>query len=307
MRKFLFIINPEAGGGRSAKLIDIIDEKMQKSGHTYKIIATKKPNEATDIARNNIDNFTDIIAVGGDGTVNEVARALIENKKGLLGIIPSGTGNDLSTSLGIPADVDKALELILAEDRELSDIDVCSINGRPYLNISTIGFDADVVKMTNNIKKVIKSGFSYIISVLINLLFFKKTRIELIIDGKSHDINSFLLAVGNGKYYGGGIPIMPSAKTNNGYLEVCSVKDASNLKILTLFPSIFKENHVKHTKYVTIYRAKEVIVNTPKEMILNIDGEIIDDNKERQIVFRIEEYKLPVIAKPIGSLESSHS
>src|SRR5699024_1700598 len=139
MRKYLFIVNPQAGGGRSRKLIDVIDERMNKSGHAYDIKPTKKPYDATEIASNNIDNYTDIIAVGGDGTVNEIARALIERNKGLLGIIPSGTGNDLSLSLGIPRDTKKALDLILADDREITEIDVCSINGRPYLNISTIG------------------------------------------------------------------------------------------------------------------------------------------------------------------------
>ena len=294
MRKYLFILNPEAGGGRSGKLVNIIDQKMDKSCYPYKIMITKRPNQATDIARDNLKDYTDIIAVGGDGTVNEVARAITRNDKVTLGIIPAGTGNDLSLSLGIPSNTEKALALILDKNPVVTDIDVCSINGRPYLNISTIGFDADVVKMTNTIKKVIKNGISYIISVLVNLLFFRKTKIELIIDGKSQEINSFLLAVGNGKYYGGGIPIMPSAQINNGYLEICNVKDASNLKILTLFPSIFKEQHIKYTKYVTMYRAKEVIVNTSKEMILNIDGEIID-NKEKNIVFGIEGYKLPVI------------
>lgn len=294
MRKYLFILNPEAGGGRSGKLVDIIDKKMDKSCYPYNIITTRKPNEATDIAINNINDYTDIIAVGGDGTVNEVAKGIIRNEKTILGIIPSGTGNDLSQYLGIPSDTDKALDIILDKNREITKIDVCSINERPYLNIATIGFDADVVKTTNTIKKLIRSRISYIISVLINLLFFRKTKIELIIDGKSQEINSFLLAVGNGKYYGGGIPIMPSAQIDNGYLEVCSVKDASNLKVLTLFPSIFKEEHIKHRKYVTIYRAKEVIVNASKEMILNIDGELIED-KYKHIVFRIEDYKLPII------------
>lgn len=296
MREYLFILNPEAGGGKCRKLIEVIEKRMEDSNYPYDIITTKKPNEATQIAKRGLDKYTDIIAVGGDGTINEVARALIENKKGLLGIIPSGTGNDLSMSLGIPKETVAALDLILLEDREIIEIDVCSINDIPYLNISTLGFDAKVVKTTNTIKKVIKNKFSYIISVLISLLSFRKSRLELIIEGESYDINSFLLAVGNGKYYGGGIPIMPSAQMDNGYLEICSVKDASNLKILMLFPSIFKANHTKYTKYVSMHRAKSVIVNTKENMILNIDGELVD-NQDKKIVFKIEDYKLPVITK----------
>lgn len=296
MRKYLFILNPQAGGGRSGKLIDQIDERMHKSGYDYQIIRTKAVDDGRIIAERNMDKFSHIIAVGGDGTVNEVARGLLKNKKALLGIIPAGTGNDLSHSLGIPKDTEKALDLILSENMQIREIDVCSINGRPYLNISTIGFDAKVVKTTNTLKKIIKSEISYVVSVLVNLLFFRKTRLELIIDGQPHYVNSFLLAVGNGKYYGGGIPIMPSAQVDNGFLEVCSIKDVSNLKVLALFPSIFKEEHIKYTKYVTIYRAKEVLVKTSQNMILNIDGEIVD-NEDKEISFRIEEDKLAVIAK----------
>lgn len=296
MTKYLFIVNPEAGGGRAGKLIPIIEERLKNSGQIYQIKTTSGPTHATEIARTNVDKYQIIVAVGGDGTINEVARPLIEERKGILGIIPAGTGNDLSLSLGIPKDVNKALDLIL-EEGNTRNIDVCSLNGMPYLNIATIGFDAKVVKMTNTIKKYIKSELSYVISVILNLLSFRKTKIELIIDGQAQQVDSFLLAIGNGRTYGGGIPIMPKAEMDNGYLEICSVKDASNLKVLLLFPSIFKEEHVKHTKYVKIQRAKEVIATTSQDMILNIDGELIEDNKERRLEFRLMDYKLPVKSK----------
>lgn len=296
MKKYLFIVNPVAGGGRAGKIIGMIDELMKEKEETYDIISTKGAHDGRDIVNKNIDKYSLFIAVGGDGTVHEVASGLIENKKGTLGIIPAGTGNDFSLSLNIPKDNKKALELILSKNKKVKEIDVCSINQRPYINITSIGFDAEVVLLTNKIKKVIKSESSYVISVILKLFSFRKSQIELTIDGKTEKINSFLLAVGNGKYYGGGMPIMPYAQIDNGMLEVCSVKEASNLKILTLFPSIFKARHTKYKKYVTMYKAKELTIRTNNEMILNIDGEIIPDNKEKELRFKIEDYKLPVVS-----------
>ena len=296
MKKYLFIANPSSGAGRSKKTIEKIDQIMKDSGKSYDIVSTKESYFAEEIINKHIDDYTDFIAVGGDGTVTDVGRALVQKKKGTLGIIPAGTGNDFSLALKIPKDIKEALDLILREDRQVKEVDIPSINGKAYLNITSIGFDADVVKLTNSIKKIIKSEVAYVISVILSLLRFRKSEIELIIDGKSHYINSFLLAVGKGKYYGGGMPIMPNAELENGYLEVCSVKDASNLTILRLFPSIFKASHTKHIKYVTMYKAKEVIAKLDKDMILNIDGELIEANKERTLSFRIEDYKLPVVS-----------
>ena len=102
-----------------------------------------------------------------------------------------------------------------------------------------------------------------------------------------------LLAVGNGQYYGGGMKILPQARIDDGYLHVCLVKDINNLKSLLLFPSIFKGNHLKYTKYVEIYKAKTIKIKTPGEFYLNLDGDLI--HSENQVEFKMSNKKLQII------------
>lgn len=291
MGKILFIINPVAGGGKAKTLIPMIKTTMDKHNIEYHIELTKKPKEAISIAEESIDKYDIVVAVGGDGTVNEVAKGLINKGRGTLGIIPGGTGNDMAKSLGIHINPARALEVLCKKVKR--DIDIGNVNGFNFLNIASVGFDAEVVINNIKIKKKIKSSFSYAISVVYTLFNFKKKKIEIEIDGKKIEEKIILLAVGNGKYYGGGMKILPMAKIDDGYFNICIVSRVSKLKLLYLFPTIFKGNHIKYDKYVKIYKAKTIKVNAEEEVYLNIDGEIVSKTKE--ILFSMEEKKLNVI------------
>ena len=119
MNKYLFIINPIAGGGIAKGLETEIENLMSKEKRNFEIVYTTKPKEAILIAASR--EYEVVVAVGGDGTINEVISGLIRQEKGILGIIPAGTGNDLSRSLGIPLNSKEALELILkGNTREIS-------------------------------------------------------------------------------------------------------------------------------------------------------------------------------------------
>src|SRR5699024_4501777 len=157
MDRLLFILNPIAGGGKAKDLQGLIEEKMEESSQDYDIILTKKPKDATKIAENS--NHNTIIAVGGDGTVNEVAKGLINRGHGLLGIIPGGTGNDLSRILHISNDPLEAIDTILG--RKVKEIDVGCANGHKFLNIGSIGFDAEVVINTDKLKNRVRGKFAY--------------------------------------------------------------------------------------------------------------------------------------------------
>lgn len=291
MDKLLFIINPIAGAGKAKSIIPVIENKMKQSSIKYEIILTNQPKDAIRIAEENIDKFSTIIAVGGDGTVNEVAKGLINSRKGTLAIIPCGTGNDFSRTIGLPMDPIKAIDIIIKNNIRV--VDIGKINGNNFLNIASVGFDTEVVIHTNSIKKKVKSKTAYILGVLATLFDYKKRKISLVIDGVTYERNLVLLAVGNGNFYGGGLKILPMAEVDDGYFHVCLVKDISNFKILFLFPSIFKGKHLKYKKYVEIFKAKEVIVKNTKEIDINIDGEIITIDKD--VIFEIEDYKLNVI------------
>lgn len=291
MDRILFIINPVAGGGKAKKLLPVIDKYMVKTGKIYDIVLTSRPKEATIISKQAIEKgYTTIVAVGGDGTINEVAIGILESGKGTLGIIPSGTGNDLARTLNIPFDPIEAMDIIIKGNKK--QIDIGFVNNNPFLNIASIGLDSEVVKNTEKIKIRIRSRIAYVIGVLSTLFNFKDKRVQLEIDDVSMDKNIFLIAVGNGKYYGGGLKILPMAIAEDGYFHVCVINKASKIKLLFLFPSIFKGKHIKFRKDVEIFKAKKIKIVTEEKTYLNIDGEIYDNEKET--LFKVGDKRLTV-------------
>ena len=204
MDKIVFIVNPVAGGGRTKKLIPMIDKKMNEKKMDYRIILTNGPKEATTIAEKCLqEGYNKIVAVGGDGTVNEVALGVLNHGEGILGIVPSGTGNDLARTLNIPQEPEKAVDFLLSGKDK--DIDIGIVNDQFFLNIASIGFDSEVAKTNERIKMKFKSGLSYIVSLFITLFKYDFIEAELEIDNFKTTCEILLIAVGNGKYYSGGV------------------------------------------------------------------------------------------------------
>lgn len=291
MKMVLFVLNPIAGAGKAKSLIPMIKEIMDKHKIGYHVILTTRPLEAISIAEDNVDDYETIVAVGGDGTVNEVARGLINKNRGTLGIIPGGTGNDMAKSLNISLDPKEALEILLKGYKK--DMDIGIVNGVNFLNIASVGFDAEVVQNNVRIKKKIKNSISYAISVVYTLLSFKKKKIQINIDGKTINEEVILLAVGNGRYYGGGMMILPMADIDDGYLDICLISGLGKIKILFLFPSIFKGKHIKYTRYVKIFKGKEIEVISDDGIYLNVDGDVFE--KKNHINFSIADKRLSLI------------
>lgn len=289
MEELFFIINPVAGSGKSLSIKTIIEENMKDYPGGFSISLTKNPKEATQIAYES--NINTIIAVGGDGTVTEVAKGIIRRGYGTLGIIPGGTGNDLIKSLGISKYPRDALETII-QGKSMK-VDIGLANGYKFLNIGSVGLDAEVTHTAQTIKKQIKSGLSYIFSIFITLIKFKKKDVTIEIDGRSQKKGLVLFAIGNGKYYGGGLKMIPDAKLNDGYLNACIVKDVSKVRILTIFPEVFKGTHLRHKKYVETFKCKEVKIYSKQDIYMNLDGEVFSPGKE--INFSLADEKLSII------------
>lgn len=293
MENILFIVNPIAGGGRAKSYIPIIKETMEENNKNYNIVNTKGPKEAIDLTLEAVKKgYTTIVAVGGDGTINEIAEGLIISKSNTsLAIIPGGTGNDLARTLKIPRNPREALKL-LVQGRSKK-IDIAFANDRIFLNIASIGLDSEIVKNAESIKKKIKGKIAYFISVFRTLFIYRNKRVKVQIDDELFDEDITLLAVANGKYYGGGFKICPDATMEDGYFHVCIVKKATKFKFLLLFPTIFKGFHTKFKKYVKVHKAREIKIMTDEDAYLNIDGEIYDVSKET--MFRIGDERLNVV------------
>lgn len=291
MSKYLFLVNPVAGGGKALGYADNIRTIMNENGLEYKMITSTRPGETTTIVESNPD-WEICVAVGGDGTVNEVARGILNRGGGILAIIPGGTGNDLAKSLGIEENLHVSLNNLVRG--RVKEIDLGKVKDMFFFNISSLGFDSEVVRHTDKIKRFVKGKTSYILGVITALVVYRSRRMAFEVDGRHIERRATLVAVGNGRYYGGGMMILPMAKVDDGLLDVCVVKDISNLRILTLLPTIFKGEHVKYDKYVEFHTAKKIVVKAEGRYLLNIDGELFEI-KDEEVEFRLAEERLSVI------------
>lgn len=275
--KYLFIINPTAGKGRGLKYISIVEEYFKDKPEEYIIKLTEYKDHAKEIANYySSKNDYHIFAVGGDGTVNEVLNGMVGSNS-TLSIIPCGTGNDFVKTLYSNSNLNNSIENHIYGNS--SYIDIGKVNDRYYLNIASVGFDAEVVFNARKFKnlKVIPSGFAYLAGVIYTAFKFNSLELNIQIDDLNMKQNTFLLAVSNGKCYGGGIIITPEANITDGKFDICNVRKVGVLKILLSIGKALKGN-LKVIKEVSYRKGKTILVSSKKDFSLNVDGELLRTN-----------------------------
>lgn len=271
----LFVVNPVAGKGKNDFIVAKIKAAMSLLEISYEIKVTTKEKEAEEIVQKATSKgFTKIVAVGGDGTVYEVANGLVGSDIPL-GVIPAGTGNDFARTVGIPTDIEKALKTIV--DGKILCIDYGKANDRCFVNVASVGLDAEIVKATAHVKRYFSGAGAYIAGMLRTLLQFHYKEISLKIDCLNRKKNVMLVAIANGKYYGGGMKIAPMAEITDGILQVCVIDRLSKWKLIRLFPTIFSGSHVRH-KEVKLYKGKEISIKSEQPLLINLDGDIIGES-----------------------------
>ena len=292
---YCFIVNPVAGKNKAEKLIPLISKTMLEKKLDFNIMLTRAKGDGKVLAEKAVkEGFKVIVAVGGDGTINEVVNGLYD-KNCVLGIIPAGTGNDFAKSLNITTDFVEALDSIVKGS--IKEIDTGLINNNLFINVASIGLDAHIAAEANKIKKYFSGKNAYIIALLKGIVTYKCIDVRIVIEDKVLDRSIMLAAFCNGAYYGGGMNIAPNADPTDGYLDICIVEKMSKLKLLRLFPTIFKGNHIAF-KEVRIYRAKDVKVYLQKDIVINTDGEIIRssiDGETQEIQTKIVAKKLKIM------------
>jgi YegS/Rv2252/BmrU family lipid kinase len=271
--KLLFIVNPIAGSGSTLRALPLIEEYCQQRSVEYSIIKTKYKGHATELARDAISSprFHGIIAVGGDGTVMEVANGLTGSSIPL-GILPLGTGNDLAKALNIPIDIKKALYIVTNGRTKL--IDTINYGNKYFFNVASVGFDAEIARDIEKMKRWISGKTAYYLSALLKFFTYRDKYVYLEIDGKEFETPILLLAIANGTHYGGGMYVNPMGSINDGYIDVILIKPVPRYLFPFLFPKFIKGQHLD-LPYVATFRCKSINIKSNENLPVNGDGDII--------------------------------
>ncbi len=264
--KYIFIVNPTSGNGKALKVVQNIKNVCLENKYDYEIHFTSGANDATKIARKYRFSQNIIFSVGGDGTLNEVVNGIVGSKN-MLGVIPCGSGNDFY----------KTLDLI---DDPMPLIDVGKINNKYFINIVSIGIDAEVADNVSKMKKI-KIPPSQIYNASIVYTFFKYKFKNINVEIDENNIKNgkcTILTICNGRVYGGGYKIAPDALLTDGYFDVYFVDKICKPLIPFIIGLLKKGTHESH-KNVHKSKATRVKFKCPYDLVCNVDGEIIVDNK----------------------------
>lgn len=259
------ILNPTAKGERAKNLIRRLQEIFPEAD----LLATKRAGHAQDLARQAAARGDDmIIAAGGDGTINEVVNGMAGTPSAL-GILPVGTVNVFAMELGIPSKLEKAIEII--RTGYTTCIDLADANGRSFVQLAGVGFDAQTVQKTDRSFKNALGPLSYIVTAA-QLALQKPPVLTVEAEGQKTAQGSFML-VGNGRYYGGPFQFFPEASMTDGKLDVCLFKNLSHIDLIRYFQGILSGSHTKF-KDVVYFKSASIYVTSDREVPIEVDGEL---------------------------------
>lgn len=264
------IINPISGVGSKRKIPKMIEEICRKNNLPLTISFTEYSGHASELTKQAIDKGVKlIIAVGGDGTVNEIARSMIHSNAAL-GIVPKGSGNGLARELQIPMDAQRALEVIMKG--HVTTIDCCKANDRVFFTTCGVGFDAAVSQKFA--KEKTRGSLTYVKNTVEEYLSYQPEVYELLIDNQTIKEKAFLVACANASQYGNNAYIAPHANICDGKMDVTILSPFTPLDIPPLAIQLFTKQLERNSKIKTI-KASQVTIIRQKEGLMHLDGEPI--------------------------------
>lgn len=268
-KQILYIVNPRSGTGRKKIIEKEICERTDRSEIDFEIVHTTHRGHAEEIARKHRDEAYAIVAVGGDGTVNEVGRGLIGGKASL-GIIPCGSGNGLARELEIPLRTASAIDVI--NECERRTIDVLNVGDAISLNVAGVGFDAYISHLFADRKT--RGPLQYVNLIAKEFPKYAPLEYTLDIDGDLFRRTAFLICFANSSQWGNNIHIAPRASMNDGLMDVCIVSEFPNMAIPSLVISLLSQS-IDANKYDEMIRASKVELMNTEDVLGHVDGEPI--------------------------------
>lgn len=266
-RNIAIICNPKSGKGKPLQLLPMFENFITQHNFNYQSFTDNLPN--------NLNNFTDLVIMGGDGTINYTLNHF-KHINIPVGIISCGTGNDIATLLLGKTSTQQQFETALFGNLQQVDAGMC--NQKLFINGVGIGFDGWVVKRLLA-KKLLRGKAAYYSTVISLLLFYNETKVSINIDGEQNESNLFMLSAANGKTYGGGFKVAPLAEVNDGLLELIVLDKLPVLKRLKYLPVIENGKHLNQPlSFLTYKTGKKLTVQSTQKLKAHLDGEYMEAN-----------------------------
>ncbi|MFA5051710.1 MAG: diacylglycerol kinase family protein [Patescibacteria group bacterium] len=286
--KYYFIINPAAGNGRQMYDVGRIQEYCREQRWTFDTVVTKAPGEAVELARRANGQYEVVVAVGGDGTVNEVATGIL-GSNAVLGIIPTGSGNDFALTIGLTKNIHKNLKVL--NNAGTRTIDIGRVNGdRYFINGIGVGFDGEVASRVRKFLKYARGFSAYVLAVLRTLITYRFRVVRISIDG--HEVyhgSLFFVATCNGTRYGGGFRVAPMAKIDDGHFDICLVKKTGRWYALRHLPKFTRGKHLSMPE-VHMLTGHDIVIESAEGLAAHVDGELLP---------RQNHYRITIVPKSI--------
>lgn len=272
--RLALIVNPQAGKGHGARVGAEAEGALRAAGAEVTVFTGRSAEQTRSLARGAVRTAPDgIVVVGGDGTLTGIVDVLTETGHPIT-LVPAGTGNDLARALGIPTD-DPRKAALVALNGSVRTIDLGTIESqgetRVFLTVAALGFDAKVSERTNTLRY--PSGrLRYYLAVIVELVRLRPMVFRISVDGgEERVLPGTLLAVGNTRSYGGGMPICADARADDGRLDVVHVAPLTRARLIRLFPLLLRGSHLGRPE-VWRLQATSVRVSAP-DLVVYADGE----------------------------------
>ena len=306
------IVNPRSGGGKTGKKWPQIAKALTERLGKIEVRFTGHPGHAISLARELLEQGYDrIIAAGGDGTINEVVNGFLRDgvpirPSACLGILPLGTGGDFRRTLGISKRLSEALDVLAAGVPLEIDVGEARFTGRDgstqtryFINLVSFGMGGDVASRAKNFLNPLGGAISFLWASAVSLLRFRRQQVRLKLDGAKEFIPFWIynIAVGNGRFHGGGMQACPTAILNDGIFEITVIDYMGMLEVLLDFPVLYSDNVYRHPK-VRHLRAKRMLAEASDTVRIEVDGEPLGS---LPLEITVLPKRLPVLVPPSSS------
>ena len=292
---YKIILNPFAGKGKAFKSVRAIEHYFTKFNMPYELVLTDCSRQAIDFAHEAvIEGVENIIAAGGDGTINEVVNGIMKSgypENVNLGIIPIGGGNDFAKNLDLPHKLPDIIEVI--NQHHVQQVDIGVVEDYYFINTLGVGFDAQVA--ISYIKNKWLNGFpGYMYAVMKALIRKESYYVTVTINGETFTQDALFVTVGNGICCGGRFYLTPDAKIDDEEFDFCIIDKLSRRKILKFIPKAVKGTHTELSA-AHLYKGREILIESQRDLPLYLDGEIPPIKDKKNIYVKILPHRIQLI------------